>query len=68
MLAGLNAGPGHELVACNSARIYDMIFTQPVCYELSLLQVPTLLMIGTADATTTRAQGPAGTLRCARAC
>jgi len=51
MLAGLNAGPGHELVARNSAMIYDMIFTQPVYYEMPLLQVPTLLMIGTADTT-----------------
>lgn len=30
MLAGLNKGPGHEVVAWNSALIYDMIFTQPV--------------------------------------
>ncbi len=28
MLAGLNKGPGHTLVAWNSALIYDMIFTQ----------------------------------------
>jgi len=51
MLAGLNKGPGHEIVAWNSALIYDMIMTQPVVYELPLLKVPTLLMIGTADTT-----------------
>jgi pimeloyl-ACP methyl ester carboxylesterase len=51
MLAGLNRGPGHEIVARNSALIYDMIFTQPVFYEFPDLKVPTLLMIGTADTT-----------------
>ncbi|MGO3438164.1 alpha/beta fold hydrolase [Serratia liquefaciens] len=51
MLAGLNNGPGHRLVAWNSALIYDMIFTQPVFYEFKDLQTPTTLMIGTADTT-----------------
>ena len=51
MLAGLNRGPGHKLVAWNSALIYDMIFTQPVVYEFPLLQVPTVLMLGDADTT-----------------
>jgi pimeloyl-ACP methyl ester carboxylesterase len=51
MLAGLNQGPGHELVAWNSALIYDMIMTQPVVYEFPLLKMPTVLMIGTADTT-----------------
>jgi len=51
MLAGLNKGPGHERVAWNSALIYDMIFTQPVFYELPNLKVPTVLMIGDADTT-----------------
>jgi pimeloyl-ACP methyl ester carboxylesterase len=51
MLAGLNAGPGHALVAWNSALIYDMIYSQPVCYEFALLQMPTVLMIGDADTT-----------------
>jgi pimeloyl-ACP methyl ester carboxylesterase len=51
MLAGLNKGPGHEIVAWNSALIYDMIFTQPVHYEFRDLKVPTTLMIGTADTT-----------------
>ncbi|MGB8602217.1 MAG: alpha/beta hydrolase [Rhizomicrobium sp.] len=51
MLAGLNQGPGHARVAWNSALIYDMIFTQPVIYELPYLKVPTTLMIGDADTT-----------------
>ena len=51
MLAGLNAGPGHNAVAWNSALVYDMIFTQPVFYELPQLAVPVSLMIGTADTT-----------------
>ncbi len=51
MLAGLNQGPGHEIVAWNSALIYDMIFTQPVYYELPLLKPRTVLMIGTSDTT-----------------
>ncbi|MBD1553554.1 alpha/beta fold hydrolase [Pseudomonas typographi] len=51
MLAGLNQGPGHTVVAWNSALIYDMIFTQPVVYEFPQLKMPTLLLIGTADTT-----------------
>lgn len=51
MLAGLNAGPGHEKVAWNSALIYDMIYTQPVYYEFNDLKVPTTLFIGTGDTT-----------------
>ena len=51
MLAGLNAGPGHRLVAWNSALIYDMIFTQPVIHEVGLLTMPVTLMIGTSDTT-----------------
>jgi pimeloyl-ACP methyl ester carboxylesterase len=51
MLAGLNAGPGKELVAWNSALLYDMIYTQPVVYELGNIAVPTILMIGDKDNT-----------------
>ncbi len=51
MLAGLNRGSGHELVAWNSALIYDMIYTQPVVYEFPLLKVPTTLMLGDKDTT-----------------
>jgi pimeloyl-ACP methyl ester carboxylesterase len=51
MLAGLNQGPGHQIVAWNSALIYDMIYTQPVVYELGGLHMPVLLVIGDKDNT-----------------
>jgi pimeloyl-ACP methyl ester carboxylesterase len=51
MLAGLNNGPGKDEVAWNSALLYDMIYTQPVFYELEKIAVPTLLMIGDKDNT-----------------
>ncbi|CAB3752708.1 alpha/beta fold hydrolase [Paraburkholderia solisilvae] len=51
MLAGMYRGPGKQIVAWNSALLYDMIYTQPVYYELGLLKVPTLLMIGDKDTT-----------------
>jgi len=51
MLAGLYRGPGKNRVAWNSALLYDMIYTQPVVYELGQLHMPTLLMIGDQDNT-----------------
>jgi pimeloyl-ACP methyl ester carboxylesterase len=51
MLAGLNRGTGKELVAWNSALIYDMILTQPVFYEFENIAVPTLIIIGDKDNT-----------------
>ena len=51
MLAGMYRGPGKEVVAWNSALLYDMILTQPVVYELPQLKVRTLLMIGDKDNT-----------------
>jgi pimeloyl-ACP methyl ester carboxylesterase len=51
MLAGMYRGPQRNLVAWDSALLYDMILTQPVYYELSQLKVPTLLMIGDKDTT-----------------
>jgi pimeloyl-ACP methyl ester carboxylesterase len=51
MLAQLNTGPGKELVAWNSAALYDMIYTQPIVYELGDLSAPTVLMIGDKDTT-----------------
>jgi pimeloyl-ACP methyl ester carboxylesterase len=51
MLAGMYRGPGKDVVAWNSALLYDMIYTQPVYYELGQLSVPTLLMIGQKDTT-----------------
>jgi pimeloyl-ACP methyl ester carboxylesterase len=51
MLAGMYRGPGRQIVAWNSALLYDMIYTQPVVYEFPLLKMPTLLLIGTKDTT-----------------
>jgi pimeloyl-ACP methyl ester carboxylesterase len=51
MLAGMYRGPGREIVARNSAQLYDMIYTQPVFYELEKISVPTLLLIGDKDTT-----------------
>jgi pimeloyl-ACP methyl ester carboxylesterase len=51
MLAGMYRGPGHDIVAWNSALLYDMIYTQPVYYELRQLTMPVLLMIGDKDTT-----------------
>lgn len=43
--------PDYPLVAWNAALTYDMIFTQPVVYEFSKIQVPTLLVVGQLDRT-----------------
>jgi pimeloyl-ACP methyl ester carboxylesterase len=51
MLAGMYRGPGKDVVAWNSALVYDMIYTQPVYYEFEHIAVPTLLLIGDKDNT-----------------
>jgi pimeloyl-ACP methyl ester carboxylesterase len=51
MLAGMYRGPGKQIVAWNSALLDDMIYTQPVFYELGQLTMPTLLLIGQKDTT-----------------
>jgi pimeloyl-ACP methyl ester carboxylesterase len=51
MLAGMYRGSGRAIVAWNSALLYDMIYTQPVYYELGQLTMPVLLMIGDKDTT-----------------
>jgi pimeloyl-ACP methyl ester carboxylesterase len=51
MLAGMYRGAGRARVAWDSALLYDMIFTQPVVYELGALRMPVLLMIGDKDTT-----------------
>jgi pimeloyl-ACP methyl ester carboxylesterase len=51
MLASMHAGDGAKLFASNQARVSDMIFTQPVVYELDRISVPTLLLIGQKDIT-----------------
>jgi pimeloyl-ACP methyl ester carboxylesterase len=51
MYAGMYAGSGRDIVAWNSALIYDMIFTQPVVYEFGNLSMPVLLIVGDKDTT-----------------
>lgn len=50
-LAGWTLSPEYNRIAWNSALTYDMIFTQPVCYEFEQIKVPTLLIIGLRDRT-----------------
>jgi pimeloyl-ACP methyl ester carboxylesterase len=49
-LAGWTLNSDFKKIAWNSALHFDMIFTQPVCYEFQNIKVPTLL-IGTRDRT-----------------
>ena len=51
MLAGMYRGTGRERVAWDSALLSEMIYTQPVVYELSALRMPVLLIIGDKDNT-----------------
>lgn len=49
--AGWTLSPEYNRIAWNSALTYDMIFTQPVCYEFQYITAPTLLIIGQRDRT-----------------
>jgi len=49
--AGWTLSPEYDRIAWNSALTYDMIFTQPVCYEFGNIKTPTLLIIGQLDRT-----------------
>ncbi len=51
ILAGWTLSKDYNCIAWNSALTYDMIFTQPVCYEFENIKTPTLLIIGKADRT-----------------
>jgi pimeloyl-ACP methyl ester carboxylesterase len=51
MYAGMFAGPGKDLVARNSAALYDMIYTQPVFYEFEQIKTPVVMLIGDKDTT-----------------
>jgi pimeloyl-ACP methyl ester carboxylesterase len=51
LLAGWTLNKDYKIIAWNSALTYDMIFTQPVCYEFQHIKNPTLLIIGTRDRT-----------------
>ena len=49
--AGWTLSNDYDRIAWNSALTYDMIFTQPVCYELENIKTSTLLIIGQLDRT-----------------
>jgi len=49
--AGWTRNIDYPRIAWNSALLYDMIFTQPVCYEFPNLKQPVLLIIGQKDRT-----------------
>lgn len=51
MLAGMYVGKDRQRVAWHQALTSDMVFTQPVLYEMDRIQVPTLLLIGERDTT-----------------
>jgi pimeloyl-ACP methyl ester carboxylesterase len=51
LATGWLTSPDYPVVAWNSALTYDMIFTQPVCYEFPDLVMPTLLVVGSLDRT-----------------
>jgi len=51
LLAGWTLNKDYKIIAWNAALTYDMIFTQPVCYEFKNISSPTLLIIGTRDKT-----------------
>ncbi len=51
MLAGWTINKDYPLIAWNAALTYDMIITQPVVHEFSMIKSPTLLIIGTRDRT-----------------
>jgi len=51
MLVEFTRNPDYPRMAWNQALTFDMIQTQPVIYELPLIKVPTLLIIGQRDRT-----------------
>ncbi len=60
MQAGMYVGPGRDMVALAQAKTSEMIYTQPVAYELGRIHAPVTLMVGTLDKTVFgREQAPA---------
>jgi pimeloyl-ACP methyl ester carboxylesterase len=49
LLAGWTLNKDYPRIAWNSALTYDMIYTQPVCYDFDKIKAPTLLLIGQRD-------------------
>jgi len=50
-VAGWTVNKEYAVIAKSAALTYDMIFTQPVCYEFKNLTMPVLLIIGQRDRT-----------------
>jgi pimeloyl-ACP methyl ester carboxylesterase len=63
LATGWLSSPDYPVVAWNSALTYDMIFTQPVCYEFADLEMPTLLIVGSLDRTAIGKQWAPQTVR-----
>lgn len=51
VLVGWSLHPRYKEIAWSAALTTDMVFTQPVVYEMKYLRMPTLLMVGTRDRT-----------------
>ena len=51
LLSGWSKSPDYPIIAWNAALTYDMIYTQPVLYELKNITCPTLFIIGELDRT-----------------
>jgi len=49
LLAGWTLNKDYPIIAWNAALTYDMIYTQPICYEFDKINVPALLIIGQRD-------------------
>ncbi|MCF0062946.1 alpha/beta hydrolase [Dyadobacter chenwenxiniae] len=49
LLAGWTLNKDYPRIAWNSALTYDMIYTQPVCYDFDKITAPALLIIGQRD-------------------
>jgi pimeloyl-ACP methyl ester carboxylesterase len=49
--AGTTKSPDYSKIAWDSALTYEMIYTQPVVYELPQISMPTMLIIGQRDRT-----------------
>lgn len=60
MLAGQYAGTGRERFAWNQALIADMLYTQPVIYELERIKAPTLIIVGGHDRAVPFTEPPPG--------
>lgn len=51
LLADWTLSPDYPIIAWNAALTTDMVFNQPIVYELGNIKAPTLLIIGTRDRT-----------------